>query len=117
VESRGRWNTTSPPRSAAGEILDDEGRTIGSFQAQPLTPFTEIAGLVGARALELQTFVLPGGALFGLALAPDRQGERACAVLGGTGDYEGAQGSYVERRANSTQRGTMDVEFEVRLRS
>jgi len=115
VAARGQRPAAITPGTASGEIFDDDGRTIGSFHAHAFAQPSPLAGLPAAYPLELQTFVLPGGTLFGLGVAPGRDGERTCAVLGGTGDFAGAQGSYVERPAPSAQTPAGTVDFVIRL--
>jgi hypothetical protein len=63
-----------------GELLDDRLRPVGGFKAAPVASGS------------LHTFTLPDGQLFGLG-AGGLEGT-AHAVVGGTGRYAGASGSY-----------------------
>lgn len=64
-----------------GELLDDAMRPIGEFRSAPMS--------VGGS---LHTFTLPQGQLFGLG-AGGLEGT-AHAIVGGTGRFAGAAGSY-----------------------
>jgi hypothetical protein len=103
------------PGTASGELFDDGGHTIGSFHAHAFAQPSPVVGLPAAYPLELQTFVLASGTLFGLGVSPGRDGERTCAILGGTGEFAGAQGSYEERPAESAQAPAGTVDFVIRL--
>ncbi len=64
-----------------GELLDDSFRPIGDFRSASMT-----------AGVSLHTFTLPDGQLFGLG-AGGLEGS-AHAIVGGTGSYAGASGSY-----------------------
>jgi hypothetical protein len=106
------------PSASSGsyaELLEEPGGpAVGTFHANGLGPVAPLAGLPMAPRLELQTFVLGDGMLFGLG-ALGQAGERACAVLGGTGRFSGASGTYVEREASDPGAGRGTVEFIFRL--
>jgi hypothetical protein len=52
-------------------------------------------------SLEQHTFILPEGTLFGTGVSvSDMDGEGQFAVVGGTGRYHGARGSYVARQSH-----------------
>jgi hypothetical protein len=56
-------------------------------------------GPAGAGSLELHTFLLPDGSIIGAGTAtPDSDRHDAFAVIGGTGRYAGARGTYVVRQ-------------------
>jgi hypothetical protein len=83
-----------------GRLVDRRERSLGSFSS---------ASLPAAAALELHTFELGDGSIFGVGAGT---AERATfAVIGGTGRYAGATGSYVARR--SLRDGT--AEFRLNL--
>jgi hypothetical protein len=73
---------------------------VGSFSA---------ASLPAAAALELHTFELGDGSIFGVGAGAAEQA--TFAVIGGTGQYAGASGSYVAR--HSLRDGT--AEFRLNL--
>lgn len=112
---RGRVPTT-PPSVHGGELRDAvDGPAVGTFQANAFLTEASLPGSPATPGLEIQTFALEGGTLFGLGAAPGPGGERACAVVGGTGRFARAQGSYVERPADDTRARQGLVEFVFRL--
>ena len=74
-----------------GDLLSPAGAELGSFHSAPL-----VAAAGPAAAAQFQTFELRDGAIFGIGAAP-AQGESTTtfAIVGGTGKYSGAGGSYV----------------------
>lgn len=85
---------------ASGELLDSPGgRAIGSFHTNcfcmgtPLGPHNH-----AASNLEFQVLQLADGTLFGIS-GGGASDMKAHAVVGGTGRYAGARGSYIERPA------------------
>jgi hypothetical protein len=97
---------------ASGDLLDTQGNeTIGSFHTNGFCLETRLGSPLPSESnIAFQTFVLAEGSLFGLGGGPSPGGERTCAVLGGTGRYAGAQGTYVER-VPSRPAGRDAVEF------
>jgi hypothetical protein len=112
-----RWRITSqdlrrgelPPAGvrmlARGEIMDkaSHGRKIGDFFATYYrlnTPGKVTHHEPGS--LELHTFVFSDGTIVGSGVATaatDSEGQFA--IIGGTGRYQGARGSYVARQSYS----------------
>jgi hypothetical protein len=81
--------------SVYGELLDRPGgKVVGHFTAAHFTHDSPFAG--AASSLEIHTFNLTDGTIHGLGSAV-RGAEGHFAVLGGTGRYAGARGSYVAR--------------------
>jgi hypothetical protein len=104
--------TTAAP-AAFGELaLEPGAEPIGSFRSNGLGQAGALPNLPMA-ALEIQTFELAEGTLFGIGAPLGRDGERICAVLGGTGRFASARGSYLERPAE----GASLVEFVFTLKS
>jgi hypothetical protein len=117
-----RW--TAPPPAAGGggrvvrcgELRDDpEGARVGEFFTNAFCldmPYGVQAA--AASNLEFQTFRLAEGTLFGVGAA-GAAGEKHFAVLGGTGRYAGARGSYVERASPSptAKAGTFVFHFNL----
>jgi hypothetical protein len=99
-----------------GELLDGPaGQPVGEFFASAFQLETALgAHPLAASNLEFQTFRLPEGTLFGIG-APGTREERSFAVLGGTGRFGGASGSYLERERPSGPVGA--VEFVITLRA
>jgi hypothetical protein len=100
----------------SGDLLDaPDGSAVGSFHTNGFLRETSLGSPLPADSnIAFQTFALAEGTLFGLGPGPQPGGERACAILGGTGRYAGAHGTYVER-ALSTGRGRQAVEFTFTL--
>lgn len=87
-----------------GEIVDkpsrETGTKIGEFFATyyRLNPHGKVAAHQPG-SLELHTFVLSGGTIVGSGTASaGSESEGTFAVIGGTGRYLGARGSYVARQ-------------------
>ena len=129
VVLRGRRRPASPqgrlPRGATaprlvreGELVDDAGATVGRFSSSSFcgeSPFGP--QIAAASSLELQAFHLEdGSSLFGIgsAAGPSTSG-RALAILGGTGRFAGARGTYQEREVEGGSGGRGSVEFVVTL--
>lgn len=120
----GRRGPAPPPGRSGerlvryGELLDGpDGKRIGEFFTSGFcleTPFGPQA--VAPSNLEFQTFQLPEGTLFGIGAAGPGA-ERTLAILGGTGRYAAARGSYVEREVPSATPGRDAVEFVLSLTS
>jgi hypothetical protein len=81
------------------ELLDAPGgRSIGEFVATALAASASFGAAAAAAApLEMQTFRMGEDSLFGIGAGGGRAGERAYAVIGGTGRFGGARGTVVER--------------------
>jgi hypothetical protein len=88
---------------ARGEIMDkpSHGRKIGDFFATYYRINTP--GKVAHQepgSLELHTFVFPDGTIVGSGVASaGTNSEGQFAIIGGTGRYHGARGSYVARQS------------------
>ena len=93
----------------SGQLLDGRrGNVIGQFHGSRLA-------LQGHAGIEVHTFVLPGGTLVGLGTS--LLGEAVFAVVGGTGRYAGAKGSYVAIQRLREQGGNGTAEFKLTLGS
>ena len=102
--------------SAYGDLTRETGGPkVGTFHSSGLGQGGAPHGLAAAPALELQTFSLDEGTLFGLG-AKGRDGERTCAVLGGTGRFAAASGTYSERPASGADAARGAVEFVFTLK-
>jgi hypothetical protein len=119
----GRGRTVATAGKSAGsrslrryELLDGPGgRPVGEFFAsgfQLETPFGPQPA--AASNIELHTFRLGEDTLFGIGAPAPRGPERTHAILGGTGRFAGARGSYVEREVHGAP-GRGRVEFVVTL--
>ena len=86
---------------ASGDLhAGPEGEKVGEFHAAVFhLGAPGQVGPAGAGSLELHTFLLPGGSIIGAGTAtPDADRDDAFAIIGGTGRYAGARGSYVARQ-------------------
>lgn len=123
----GRRRSPAPPGRLLGaparERLVRNGELLAGPAGPPIGEFSSSGfsqeGPFGAHAeaggcLEFQTFRLEDGTLFGIGAAAGGRGQRAFAIVGGTGRFAGAQGSYVEREAADPEQ-LADVVFEVRF--
>ena len=125
-----RWQITSPTRRAGdfptageqmlinGELSDRPGGDrLGEFYAT----YFGVAdpgrtGLDGSSSLQLHTFNLPDGTLVGTGTAtPAHDTEDTFAIIGGTGRYAGARGSYVARQSPAQLGGDGTATFTITL--
>jgi hypothetical protein len=88
-----------------GRLVDEKERPVGSFTSAAL------AGAAGT--LELHTFELEEGSIFGVGAGP--LGNATFAIIGGTGAYARARGSYVARQSLRELGGDGTAEFELTL--
>jgi hypothetical protein len=99
--------------STYGELLErPRGKPVGHFAAAHLAHDSPFAA--GASSLEIHTFTLPGGTIHGLgSVLGGAEGQFV--VLGGTGRFAGAQGSYVARQSSRELGGDGTAEFRLTL--
>lgn len=88
-----------------GRLVDGRGRPAGSFRAAPMPG--------PAAMFQLHTFELKDGSLLGVGGGP--LGEAVYAVVGGTGRFAGASGSYVARQFPREAGGDGTAEFSFTL--
>jgi hypothetical protein len=101
----GKRPSSDEQRTPKGRIVDAAGRELGTFKA---------ANLLGyGGALQLQTFDLVDGTIVGIG-APGIH-ENPFAIVGGTGSYAGASGTYVARQAPRELGGDGTAEFALTL--
>lgn len=98
-----------------GEFLDAEGgRKVGEFYAACFcvdSPFG--ASPFSAANVEMHTLNLEGGTIIGMGSAST--GENEYAIVGGTGRFLGARGSYVARQRPWELGGDGTAEFVITL--
>jgi hypothetical protein len=102
--------------SAYGELLSRPNgkKVIGHFTAAHLTQDSPFAA--GVSSLEIHTFALKDGTIHGLGSVVRKAGaEGHFVILGGTGRYAGAQGSYVARQNARDLGGNGTAEFHLTL--
>lgn len=114
ARAAGRNARLAPGGTAAyGDLALEPGApAVGSFRSNGLGQAGALPDLP-MTALEIQTFEVLGGTLFGIGAPAGRDGERHCAVLGGTGRFATSRGSYLERPAEAAGL----VEFVFTLKS
>ena len=119
---RGILPQTGERSAVFGELLGEGDDTkVGEFYASSFqfgSPFG--VSDVAAGAMEVHQLNLADGTLVGLGTLGDLQGGLSVhAIIGGTGRYEGASGSYTARQRpfELGGDGTADFELNVMLRS
>jgi hypothetical protein len=109
----GRVPAGGERHSGYGELLDRPGgKAVGHFTAAHLTHESPFAA--AASSLEIHTFTLSAGTIHGLG-AVTRGAEGHFVILGGTGLYAGAHGSYVARQQPRELGGNGTAEFHLTL--
>jgi hypothetical protein len=128
------WQLTYPERlrgvlprpgersSVFGQLYNEtDGEKVGEFYASSFhfgAPFG--ASDVAAGAMETHQFNLGDGTVIGIGTLSDLYGSPSVhAIIGGTGRYEGASGSYTARQRplELGGDGTADFELNIILRS
>jgi len=99
----GRAPRPDEPRTPKGRIVDADGKHLGTFKA------ANVLGYSGA--LQLQTFDLVDGTIVGIGAGGVH--ETPFAIVGGTGRYVGASGTYVGRQSPRELGGDGTAEFEL----
>jgi hypothetical protein len=115
-----RWRTTGrrdiPVEgdriSVRGELTDAKGELLGDFVAAGFAVGGGTHPAHGER-LELHTFTLRDGTIIGSGTAGQLDG--VFAILGGTGRYASARGTYVARQRHQDLGGDGTAEFEFTL--
>jgi hypothetical protein len=98
--------------SAYAELLDDpEGAAVGHFSAAHLSLDSPFAA---KSSLEIHTFDLTDGTIHGLGSAV-RGADGQFLVLGGTGRYAGATGTYLARQLPRELGGDGTAEFHLTI--
>ena len=91
------------PRTPKGLIVDGAGNDLGTFKA------ASVLGYGGA--LQLQTFDLVDGTIVGIGAGGVH--ESPFAIIGGTGRYLGASGTYVGKQSPRELGGDGTAEFKL----
>jgi hypothetical protein len=117
------WRTNNDPMAALpsegdrisvrGDLIDEShGERIGDFFAAGFAIGGGLHPAQGER-LELHTFKLPEGTIIGSGTAGQLEG--VFAILGGTGRYASARGTYVARQRHQDLGGDGSAEFLFKL--
>ena len=88
-----------------GQLVDPTGHAVGSFRAATLPTLT--------AGLELHTFDLDDGTILGIG--PAGIHDKPFAIVGGTGRYAGASGTYVAKQSPRELGGDGTAEFTLTL--
>jgi hypothetical protein len=97
-----------------GELLDrPDGDPVGELHGAAFALRGPDASASDAARLELHTFALRDGRIIGSGTAGLLDGEFA--ILGGTGRYAGARGTYVARHSRRELGGDGTAEFRLTL--
>jgi hypothetical protein len=100
--------------SVRGDLLArPDGGPVGEFFATAFA-FGGAPHPAHAERLELHTFKLAGGTIFGTGTVGGLEG--AFAIVGGTGRYAGAHGTYVARQGHPELGGDGAAQFVFDLR-
>lgn len=103
---------------AYGDLLDGpDGAVVGRFCTNGFCPEAPFGHrFAAAPTIEFQTLTLADGTLFGMAAGdPDAGNDTVHAVLGGTGRFAGARGTYATRTTSAEPNGRGAVEFILTL--
>ena len=97
-----------------GELLDrPDGEPVGELYGTAFALHGPGAQATDAERLELHTFKLRDGTIIGSGAAGVVEGEFA--ILGGTGRYAGARGTYIARHNRRELGGDGTAEFRLTL--
>lgn len=103
--------------SSYGELRGTDGERVGDFFGNIVSLRSPFAGgPLGNASLEIHSFVLKDGSLFGLGNSiPNGEESDTYAIVGGTGRYAGARGVYVARQGLRGLGGDGSAEFTFHL--
>jgi hypothetical protein len=84
---------------ASGDLFDrPDGEPIGAFYANAFCAGSPFGGTHAAASnLAFHVLELPEGTLFSIGSGPDTAGAQGLAVIGGTKQFAGRSGSYLQR--------------------
>jgi hypothetical protein len=99
--------TASDVAVPTGRIVDRQQRELGRFRASAMP------GLAGA--FQLHTFDLAEGTILGIGAS--KLDEGSYAIVGGTGRYAGATGTYTARQFPRELGGNGTAEFTLKLKA
>jgi hypothetical protein len=116
------WRGLSGRLPLEGDRITVRGELLAQPGGEPVGEFFATAFALGGAAhpaqgerLELHTFKLREGTIFGTGTASGTEG--SFAVQGGTGRFAGAQGTYVARQGHTELGGDGGAEFVFTLRA
>jgi hypothetical protein len=114
----GKLPTPNGRVNRRAELLERRGgRKVGEFAATGFGPDNAASSGIAGFHVELQTLHLKEGTLYGIGSgAFQREGQQVHALVGGTGRFAGAQGSYLIRPCSGPGKETA-MEFVITLLS
>jgi hypothetical protein len=115
---RGVLPTPGERSASFGQLFSGPGgEKVGEFYASSFqfgSPFG--FSEVSATSMEMHQFNLGDGSIVGVGTVPDLAGDESVhAIIGGTGRYEGASGSYTARQNPLELGGDGTAEFEFHI--
>ena len=123
LDGRG-WTLTTPGRRIGervqpgdrstihGQLLDGD-RVVGKFFGSRLAAPSQSGGLDADASLELHTFTLEGGTILGMGSSLPEAG--VFAIVGGSGTYANARGSYTAEQQSYELGGNGSASFVLSL--
>ncbi|HEX4930754.1 MAG TPA: hypothetical protein VFV62_08575 [Gaiellaceae bacterium] len=123
LDGRG-WTLTTPGRrigervqpgdrsAVHGQLLEGD-RVVGSFFGSRLAAPSQSGGLDADASLELHTFTLEGGTILGMGSSLPEAG--VFAIVGGSGIYANARGSYTAEQQSYELGGNGSASFVLSL--
>jgi hypothetical protein len=96
-----------------GKLASATGATSGEFCGTSMFVDAAFADSAADASLQFHTFTLPEGTITGMGMAGP--GVSAYTVIGGTGRYAGARGTYAGRQSPLELGGDGTAEFTFRL--
>jgi hypothetical protein len=89
-------STSGRQTTLSGELVDQEGTSLGAFYGSAARVESPVDH--SPASVETHTFALADGTIHGMGTVAPGAPEAVFAVVGGTGRYLGARGSYVARQ-------------------
>jgi hypothetical protein len=115
TDTSGKIPTKGERYAVYGELYESSGDKAGEFYSMAVgidSPF-QVTG-AGVGTIEVHTLNLAGGTIIGIGAGGGD--ERTYAIVGGTGKYAGARGSYVARQNTYGLGGDGKAELLLTLR-
>jgi hypothetical protein len=95
-----------------GEIQDETGRAVGQFHANCFGAESTFGTVnpFAASNVEMHTIRLADGMLFGMGASNSKtENEKAHAIIGGTGRFAGARGTYIIAGGNDPKGSQLTI--------
>ena len=116
LQMKCRRHSTESGRSICRATLLDqpEGQTVGEFHANSFQAESPLGAVnpFSASHIEMQTIRLADGTLFGMGANEARETEKVHAIIGGTGRFAGARGTYAIRDSGAEE-GALELTIKL----